>query len=58
MFFSLLIQYPVALYDAFQKYDALKQIAQQLNKGQSVYTDMTNNDLNTIVDKHYFFQKY
>lgn len=49
----------MALYDAFLKYDALKQIAQQLNSGQSVYTDLSNNDLNTIVDKeHYFFQKY
>lgn len=48
----------MALYDAFRKYDALKQIAWQLNNGQSVYTDMPNNDLNTIVDKHYFFQKY
>lgn len=48
----------MALYDAFRKYDALKQIAWQLNNGQSVYTDMPKNDLNTIVDKHYFFQKY
>lgn len=46
----------MALYDAFLKYDALKQIAQQLNSGQSAYTDLPNNDLNTIVDKeHYFF---
>lgn len=53
------IQQTVALYDAFLKYDALNQIAQQLNSGQSVYTDLSNNDLNTIVDKeHYFFQKY
>lgn len=49
------IQYPVALYDAFIKYDALKQITQHLNNGQSVYTDLTKNDLNTIADKHYFF---
>lgn len=47
-----------SLYDAFLKYDALKQSAQQLNNGQSVYTDLPNNDLNTIADKHYFSQKY
>lgn len=56
--FFLHIQYTVALYDAFLKYDALNNIAKHFNNGQSVYTDLPNSDLNTIADKHYFFQKY
>lgn len=48
----------MALYDGFLNYGTLKQFAQQLNSGQSVYPYLPNNKLNTTVDKeHYFFSE-